>query len=41
MNLESGNLLEAENLFRKAINDSPDFGAPYKFLGNIKPQIGT
>ena len=36
MNLESGNLLEAENLFRKAINDSPDFGAPYKFLGNIK-----
>ena len=27
---------EAENLFRKAINDSPNYGLPYKYLGDIK-----
>ena len=26
---------DAENLFRKAISDSPEFGLPYKYLGKI------
>ena len=33
--LKNNNIEEAENLFRKAINDSPDYGLPYKYLGDI------
>ena len=36
MYLEQGNLLEADKLFRKAISESPNFGMPYKYLGDIK-----
>ena len=35
-NLKNNNIEEAENLFRKAINDSPNYGLPYKYLGDIK-----
>ncbi len=35
MHLEKSNLPEAEQLFRKAIDESPEFGVPYKFLGDI------
>ena len=34
--LKSNNIEEAEKLFRKAINDSPNYGLPYKYLGDIK-----
>ncbi len=34
--LNENNIEEAEKHFRKAINDSPEFGEPYKFLGDIK-----
>ncbi len=34
--LEQSNLSEAEELFRKAISESPEFGMPYKYLGDIK-----
>ena len=34
--LKNNNIEEAEDLFRKAINDSPNYGLPYKFLGDIK-----
>ena len=34
--LKDNNLLEAEKLFRKAITESPEFGMPYKYLGDIK-----
>ena len=33
--LKNNELVEAESLFRKAISDSPDFGLPYKYLGDI------
>lgn len=33
--LKNNDLEEAEILFRKAINDSPNFGLPYKYLGDI------
>ncbi len=33
--LEKNNMEKAENLFRKAIDESPTFGEPYKFLGDI------
>jgi lipopolysaccharide biosynthesis regulator YciM len=29
------NMTEAETLFRKAINESPNFGLPYRYLGDI------
>ena len=32
---KNNEIVEAETLFRKAISDSPDFGLPYKYLGNI------
>ena len=35
IHLEDNNLPEAEVLFRKAITDSPEFGMPYKYLGDI------
>ncbi len=35
MQFEEGNINEAESLLRKAINDSPEFGLSYKFLGDI------
>ena len=34
--LKNNNIEEAEDLFRKAINDSPNYGLPYKYLGDIK-----
>ena len=34
--LKNNNLNEADSLFRKAINDSPNYGLPYKYLGDIK-----
>ena len=34
--LDKGNHLEAEELFRSLINDSPNYGMPYKYLGDIK-----
>ena len=34
--LEKDELVEAENLFRKAIDESPEYGAPYKYIGDIK-----
>ncbi len=34
--LKNNNFEEAENLFRKAINESPNYGLPYKYLGDIK-----
>ena len=34
--LEKNNALEAEKLFRKAIDESPEFAMPYKYLGDIK-----
>ena len=34
--LQDNNLEDAEKLFRKAISESPDFGMPYKYLGDIK-----
>ena len=34
--LKDNNIEEAENFFRKAINDSPNYGLPYKYLGDIK-----
>ena len=34
--LKNNNLNEADSLFRKAINDSPSYGLPYKYLGDIK-----
>ncbi len=33
--LNNKEIVEAEILFRKAISDSPEFGLPYKYLGNI------
>ena len=33
--LNNNEIVEAESLFRKAISDAPDFGLPYKYLGNI------
>ena len=36
MQLDKGNHLEAEELFRSLINDSPNYGMPYKYLGDIK-----
>ena len=36
MQLEKNNVLEAEKLFRETISESPDFGMPYKYLGDIK-----
>ena len=36
MYLEQNNMSEAEKLFRKAIEESPEFGMPYKYLGDIK-----
>ena len=33
---EENNASEAEKLFRKAINESPEFAMPYKYLGDIK-----
>ena len=33
--LKNNELVEAESLFRKAVSDSPDFGIPYKYLGDI------
>jgi len=33
--LKNNNTEEAENFFRKAINDSPNYGLPYKYLGDI------
>ena len=33
--LKNNNIEEAEILFRKAINDSPNYGLPYKHLGDI------
>lgn len=35
MHLKDGNISKAEELFRKAINESPKFGMPYKYLGDI------
>ena len=35
-NLEKSNVSEAEELFRKAIDESPEFAMPYKYLGDIK-----
>ena len=34
--LEKNNLTSAEDLFRKAISESPKYGMPYKYLGDIK-----
>ena len=34
--LRNNNLVEADALFRKAISDSPSYGLPYKYLGDIK-----
>ena len=36
LHLNEGNLLEAEAIFRKVINESPELGMPYKYLGDIK-----
>ena len=36
IHLKDNNLSEAEILFRKAITESPEFGMPYKYLGDIK-----
>ena len=36
IHLEKNNPSEAEKLFRKAITESPEFGMPYKYLGDIK-----
>ncbi len=36
VHLEDNNLSEAEVLFRKAISESPEFGMPYKYMGDIK-----
>ena len=36
IHLKDNNLQEAEILFRKAITESPEFGMPYKYLGDIK-----
>ena len=36
MHLKENNLIEAERLFRKVVNESPDFAMPYKYLGDIK-----
>ena len=33
--LNNNEIIEAESLFKKAISDSPEFGLPYKYLGNI------
>jgi len=33
--LKNNEIEEAETLFRKAINDSPNYGLPYKYLGDI------
>ena len=33
--LNNNEVAEAEILFRKAISESPEFGLPYKYLGNI------
>ena len=35
MHLKEGNISKAEELFGKAINESPEFGMPYKYLGDI------
>lgn len=34
--LNNDNIEKAEILFRKAINDNPNYGLPYKYLGDIK-----
>ena len=34
--LEKNNVIEAEKLFRKAIDKSPEYSLPYKYLGDIK-----
>ena len=34
--LKNNNFSESEKLFRKAINESPKFAMPYKYLGDIK-----
>ena len=34
--LEKNEASEAEKLFRKAIDESPEFAMPYKYLGDIK-----
>ena len=34
--LQDNNLEDAEKLLEKAISESPDFGMPYKYLGDIK-----
>tara|TARA_B100000674_G_scaffold328183_1_gene273882 strand:+ start:91 stop:1146 length:1056 start_codon:yes stop_codon:yes gene_type:complete len=34
--LEKNNFKESENLLKKAINESPEFAMPYKYLGDIK-----
>tara|TARA_Y100000022_G_scaffold199800_1_gene213182 strand:+ start:1200 stop:2249 length:1050 start_codon:yes stop_codon:yes gene_type:complete len=36
VHLEKKNISEAEKLFKKAISESPEFGMPYKYLGDIK-----
>jgi lipopolysaccharide biosynthesis regulator YciM len=33
--LNNNEIVEAEILFRKAISESPDFGLPYKYLGDV------
>ena len=34
--LEKNNIEEAEILFKKAMNESPELGMAYKYLGDIK-----
>ncbi len=36
MHFKKRNIPEAEDLFRKVIKDSPEFGMPYRYLGDIK-----
>ena len=36
MHLAQNNTSEAEKLFRKIVDESPDFGMSYKYLGDIK-----
>ena len=36
VHLKDNNFSEAEILFRRAISESPEFGMPYKYMGDIK-----
>ena len=36
MHLKEGDISKAEELFRKVISESPEFGMSYKYLGDIK-----